>query len=63
MSSSKTSPLTRIFHKQQKYFKQNKKVANVLTSFADDDYKRIAQLIKVWLEKDAIASEKRRLKK
>lgn len=50
------SPLSRLFAKQQKRVKAKTNVANVLTTFAAEDHKRIAILIKAWLEKD----EKRR---
>lgn len=62
MTKPNHSPLTRIFNKQQNNIKPNKQVANVLTSFAEDDYKRIAQLIKVWLDQDAQSGKGRRKK-
>lgn len=46
------SVFQRLFRKQQPKVSANKKVSNVLKTFAEDDYRRIAVLIQAWLEKD-----------
>lgn len=46
------SVFQRLFRKQQPKVNANEKVGNVLKTFAEDDYRRIAVLIQKWLEKD-----------
>lgn len=46
------SVFQRLFRKQKSKVSTNKNVSNVLKTFAEDDYQRIASLIKAWLDKD-----------
>lgn len=52
MDKKQTSALSKLYQRQQPKVNGNKKVAGVLKSFAEDDYKRIAQLISLWLKQD-----------
>lgn len=44
-----SSALHRLYVRQQPKVRANKRNAALLKTFADDDYKKIAQLIKAWL--------------
>ena len=46
------SVFQRLFRKQKSKVSTNKNVSNVLKTFAEDDYQRIASLIQAWLDKD-----------
>lgn len=48
----KRSPLSAIYEKNQRKVKATEKKARFLKTFAADDHKKIAQLIKKWLEED-----------
>lgn len=44
-----SSPLGKLFAKQQPKVKASIRKRNLLATFADDDYKKIAMLIQSWL--------------
>lgn len=47
-----TSPLNKLFARQQPKVAATKRKGKLLKTFADDDYRKIAQLIQQWLEED-----------
>lgn len=49
---AKSSPLHKLFVKQQPKVAASDKKGKFLKTFADDDYKKIAQLIQTWLQED-----------
>tara|TARA_Y100000034_G_C6569650_1_gene246844 strand:+ start:272 stop:466 length:195 start_codon:yes stop_codon:yes gene_type:complete len=51
------SPLTRLYERQQPKLGINQRQTALLKTFAEDDYKRIAQLIQKWLD-DSSSSKK-----
>jgi hypothetical protein len=46
------SPLTKLFARQQPKVKAKKRVSALLLNFAEHDHKRIAELIKEWMQVD-----------
>jgi flagellar biosynthesis/type III secretory pathway M-ring protein FliF/YscJ len=44
------SPLTKLFARQQPKVKAKKRVSALLLNFAENDHKRIAELIKQWMQ-------------
>ncbi|NCP63977.1 MAG: hypothetical protein GW763_04630 [Paraglaciecola sp.] len=44
------SPLTKLFARQQPKVKAKKRVSALLLNFAENDHKRIAELIKKWMQ-------------
>ncbi|WP_416304945.1 hypothetical protein [Neptunicella sp. SCSIO 80796] len=49
MSDQKKSPLNNLFARQQPKVKAKPDMARLLTCLAEEDHKRIAQLIQKWL--------------
>ena len=46
------SPLTKLFTRQQPKVKAKKSMASLLMTYAEGDSKRVASLIKTWLDAD-----------
>lgn len=44
------SPLSKLFARQQKKVKAKKNMANLLLTYAENDNKRIAELLSSWIE-------------
>lgn len=61
MSQDKKGPLHNLFARQQPKVAAKKKVGKLLTSMAEEDHKRIALLIKKWLEQDEARAKKKAL--
>lgn len=47
-----SSPLERLYAKKKKNVKASKRKADLLRTYADDNHKAIAMVIKHWLEQD-----------
>ena len=47
-----SSPLSKLFARQQPKVAATDRKGKLLKTFADDDYRKIAQLIQQWLEED-----------
>ncbi|WJG11085.1 hypothetical protein [Aliiglaciecola sp. LCG003] len=47
-----TTPLSRLFNRQQPKVKQSARKAALIKTFADDDLALFVSLIKKWLEQD-----------
>lgn len=47
------SPLSKLFARQQPKVKAKKGMANLLLTYAENDNKRIAQLLSVWIDEKA----------
>ena len=46
------SPLSKLYARQQPKVKAKKGMANLLLTYAENDNKRIADLLKKWLDED-----------
>jgi flagellar biosynthesis/type III secretory pathway M-ring protein FliF/YscJ len=46
------SPLSKLFARQQPKVKAKKRMANLLLAYAENDSKRIAHLIKSWMDEE-----------
>jgi flagellar biosynthesis/type III secretory pathway M-ring protein FliF/YscJ len=46
------SPLSKLFARQQPKVKAKKRMANLLLAYAENDSKRIAHLIKRWMDEE-----------
>ena len=47
------SPLTKLFIRQQPKVKAKKRMANLLLAYAENDSKRIAHLLKRWMDEES----------
>jgi flagellar biosynthesis/type III secretory pathway M-ring protein FliF/YscJ len=51
------SPLQKLFTRQQPKVKAKKGMARLLLVYAENDPKRIAQLLKLWIDKSNLSSD------
>ncbi len=57
-----TSALGRLFERQQPKVNARRNMGKLLCQFAEEDHKRIAQLIQTWLAKDEQRKQRKPLK-